>query len=147
MFKFGSRAEGEGQFNEPSGVGVTKRGIIIVAQLSNHCVQLFDERGRFLFQFGCRGEGDLQFDCPVGVAIGSEGTLFITDCDNNRVEEVEVGAIEWRPSTHKQFPISIRKAVEAVLMMWRRRGEEANVMGELPLEVVHMIVQLVVSSW
>jgi DNA-binding beta-propeller fold protein YncE len=126
---------------------VTKQGIIVVTQSKNNCVQLFDERGRFLFQFGCQGKGDLQFDHPIGVAIGSEGTFFIADCDNNQVQEVEVRPMEWRPSTHKQFGKAIQKGVEAVLMMWRRQGEQWNVMGDLPLEVVHMIVQLVVSSW
>ena len=147
LFKFGSHGDGEGQFNHPTGVGVTRRGIIIVSQWNNHCVQMFDESGHFLFQFGGCGSGDLQFNHPNGVVVGSEGRIIVADWGKNRVQVVEVVPIEWSVRNHWKFPIGIRKAVEAVLMLWRREGDGWNVIGNLPLEVVHMIVQEVVTMW
>ena len=137
---------GEGQFNQPSGVSVTKRGVIVVVQRLNHCVELFDERGHFLFQFGGCGEGALQFNRPVGVVVGSGGSLFVADTRNHRVQEVGVRSVEWSVKSHGLFGEEVGKRVEGVLMMWRREGDQENVMGWLPLEVVHLVVRQLVED-
>ena len=63
--RFGSKGAGDGQFNFPSAVACNVRGEIVVAEFSNHRIQIFDRNGKFLFKFGSKGNGNGQFNEPV----------------------------------------------------------------------------------
>ena len=60
LFKFGGPGTADGQFNSPVGVAIDTSDRIIVADLFNHRVQVFDSAGHFLFKFGSPGSGDGQ---------------------------------------------------------------------------------------
>jgi len=56
--QFGSYGSSNGQFNGPWSVACNSRGEIVVADYSNHRIQVFDRNGKFLFKFGSNGNGN-----------------------------------------------------------------------------------------
>ena len=87
MFKFGSNGNGNGQFCFPNGVTVDQRNSqIMVADNSNHCIQIFDEKGTFLRVFGSQGKDDGQFSNPRGVVVDQQGNYVVADYSNCRIQ-------------------------------------------------------------
>ncbi|KAH9365097.1 hypothetical protein HPB48_017046 [Haemaphysalis longicornis] len=74
--KFGSRGIMEGESSETSGSAVNSDSGIIVADASNHRVQVFDQDGGFKFQFGEVGMGDCQMYFSIR-AVVARATLHI----------------------------------------------------------------------
>jgi DNA-binding beta-propeller fold protein YncE len=70
---------------EPRGVTVSPDGHIYVCDGANHCVCVFDVKGKYLFSFGSHGSGDECFDCPRDLCFASDGLLYITDANNSRI--------------------------------------------------------------
>lgn len=93
MMKIGSRGSQSGQFTWPRGV-VADSNEILVADSSNHRVQVFDLEGNWLREFGSYGSAEGQFDCLAGVAINQvfEGSssndrrYVVSDRYNHRVQ-------------------------------------------------------------
>ena len=87
LFKFGSNGLGNGQFNGPYGVAVDQRNNqILVADTSNHRIQIFDEKGSFLRVFGSQGNGVGQFEHPSGVIVDQQRNYVVTDYSNHRIQ-------------------------------------------------------------
>ncbi|CAG9760458.1 unnamed protein product [Ceutorhynchus assimilis] len=86
LFQIGSRGSEAGCFTWPRGVAVGPDNSIIVADSSNHRVQVFDSRGRFLKEFGQYGSGEGEFDCLAGVAVNRIGQYIIADRYNHRIQ-------------------------------------------------------------
>ena len=85
---FGSEGTGNGQFKEPTGIGVNPiNGNVVVSDEKNNRVQVFTEKDEFVRAFGIEGSGNGQFKEPRGVAVDSKGNIWVTDTGNNRVEE------------------------------------------------------------
>merc|ERR1711872_1212116 len=75
--KFGARGSQPGFFTWPRGIAVGADNTIIVADSSNHRVQIFDETGQTRFWLGGYGNGEGEFDCLAGVAVNRIGRQFI----------------------------------------------------------------------
>ena len=58
---------------------------IIIADYSNHRVQVFMARGKYIRQFGKKGGGEGQLDRPIGIAIDSSDTVCISEWGNHRI--------------------------------------------------------------
>ncbi len=86
LFKFGTQGSGDGQFYYPADVAIDGSDDIIVADYSNHRIQVFDSSGNFLFKFGTQGSGDGQFYWPYGVAVNSSGDIIVADAKNDRIQ-------------------------------------------------------------
>ncbi|XP_050310142.1 RING finger protein nhl-1 [Anthonomus grandis grandis] len=86
LFQIGGRGSEAGCFTWPRGVAVGPDNTIIVADSSNHRVQVFDSRGRFLKEFGQYGSGEGEFDCLAGVAVNRIGQFIIADRYNHRIQ-------------------------------------------------------------
>lgn len=69
-----------------SGVSIGPDNLIVVADSSNHRVQVFDATGNFFSEFGTYGNGDGEFDCLAGVAINRIGQYIIADRYNHRIQ-------------------------------------------------------------
>ena len=61
-------------------------GSIVIADSSNHRVQIFDRNGNFLSSFGSYGQQEGEFDCLAGVALNQNGDIVICDRYNHRVQ-------------------------------------------------------------
>ncbi|RZB39507.1 RING finger protein nhl-1 [Asbolus verrucosus] len=86
LFEIGSRGSEAGCFTWPRGVAVGPDNSIVVADSSNHRVQVFDSNGRFLKEFGQYGNGEGEFDCLAGVAVNRIGQYIIADRYNHRIQ-------------------------------------------------------------
>ena len=86
VLQFGSSGSGDSQFNNPYGVACNSRGDIVVADGSNHRVQVFDKAGKFLFKFGSSGNGNGQFSTPWGVTVDQRNNqIVVADYSNHRI--------------------------------------------------------------
>jgi len=96
VWSFGSHGSNEGQsriftgpvtnFYNPFSVLVDVVGNIVVADLGNHWIQVFDELGTFLQNFGSKGTGDSQFNNLTDVTVDAARSIVVTDSDNQRVQ-------------------------------------------------------------
>ena len=86
LMTFGSRGSQPGLFTWPRGIAVGPDNSIVVADSSNHRVQVFNEHGQHRFSFGCYGNGEGEFDCLAGVAVNKIGQYIIADRYNHRIQ-------------------------------------------------------------
>ena len=89
LYSFGKKGEGDGEFNSPRCLSVTKEGELLVCDRNNHRIQIFELNGMFLGTFGKNGSEIGQFDGPNSSAFLSDGRIVVTDIDNNRVQILE----------------------------------------------------------
>ncbi|XP_066977203.1 RING finger protein nhl-1 [Macrobrachium rosenbergii] len=86
LIKIGSRGSEAGNFTWPRGIAVGPDNSIVVADSSNHRVQVFDQQGNFLKEFGSYGSAEGEFDCLAGVAVNRIGQYIIADRYNHRIQ-------------------------------------------------------------
>ena len=90
LSKFGSKGSNNGQFNCPAGIAVDAEGHVVVADLKNLCVQIFDCEGGFVKKIGEQDSpvkgGNNVFSKPTGVAISGNGNVVVADRGNHRVQ-------------------------------------------------------------
>ena len=84
FLKFGSFGTLDGQFSNPTGIAVNSTHIL-VTELGNNRVQIFDLSGNFEDTFGSFGAGNGQFSNPTGIAVNSTHIL-VTELNNDRVQ-------------------------------------------------------------
>jgi len=86
VLKFGARGSQPGFFTWPRGIAVGPDNTVVVADSSNHRVQIFDEQGQNRFWLGGYGNGEGEFDCLAGVAVNRIGQFIIADRYNHRIQ-------------------------------------------------------------
>ncbi|KAM3962649.1 LOW QUALITY PROTEIN: tripartite motif containing protein thin [Aphomia sociella] len=86
QFSVGSRGSEPGCFTWPRGIAVGPDNTMVVADSSNHRVQVFDSNGIFMKEFGQYGSGEGEFDCLAGVAVNRIGQYIIADRYNHRIQ-------------------------------------------------------------
>lgn len=86
ILQIGGRGSETGKFTWPRGISVGPDNLIVVADSSNHRVQVFDANGTYQKEFGTYGNGDGEFDCLAGVAINRIGQFIIADRYNHRIQ-------------------------------------------------------------
>ena len=89
LYKFGKKGEGDGEFNEPRCLSVTKAGRLMVCDRGNHRVQVFELSGKFITKFGTKGSGIGEFIGPVSTAVLSDGRIVVSDYLNDRIQIFE----------------------------------------------------------
>ena len=72
--------------NEPWGVAVDKRGQIIIAEGSGHCISIYSS-GKRIRSFGQKGSAPGQFISPRGVAVDRAGNILVVDEGNDRIQK------------------------------------------------------------
>ena len=70
----------------PWGVAFGRNGLWAVADQSNHCVYIFDDKDQLVRKFGTNGNNNGQFNNPHGVAFDSCNHLYVVDNRNHRVQ-------------------------------------------------------------
>ena len=88
MCKFGA-GYGDGEFNSPFCLSVTKAEHLIVCDGGNHRVQVFEITGKFVTKFGSFGSGKGKLNVPVSAAVLSDGKVVVSDFLNHRVQVFE----------------------------------------------------------
>ena len=78
-----------GSMGKPWGVACGKSGLWAVADCSNHCVYIFDDKDQLVRKFGSNGSNNGQLSNPHGVAFDSHNHLYVVDNNNHRVQKFE----------------------------------------------------------
>ena len=78
-----------GSMIRPWGVAFGRNGLWAVADNSNHCVYIFDDRDELVRKFGSNGSNNGQFSSLVGVAFDSHNHLYVVDNGNYRVQKFD----------------------------------------------------------
>ena len=79
VFSFGKKGSAPGQFNLARGISIGGVGRIHVADMANHRIQIFSERGDLINHFGYQ---DLKL--PMGILAHDESeSLYVTDCGHH----------------------------------------------------------------
>ncbi|XP_034242054.1 RING finger protein nhl-1 isoform X2 [Thrips palmi] len=89
LFQIGSRGSEPGAFTWPRGIAVGPDNTFVIADSSNHRVQVFDSNGIFVKEFGSYGNGEGEFDCLAGVAVNRIGQFIIADRYNHRIQVMD----------------------------------------------------------
>ena len=85
--QFGKLGRGDGKFNCPTFLSVTKSGDVVVCDRDNHRVQVFElPNGKFVGKFGMEGSSLGEFNYPLSLAILSDGQIVVADCWNHRIQ-------------------------------------------------------------
>jgi len=79
---------GEGSyFYQPSDIEADlKQSLIYVADSGNHCVFVFNFKGKFVKAIGRKGQGPGEFDRPTGLYVLADSKLAVADFGNNRIQ-------------------------------------------------------------
>jgi sugar lactone lactonase YvrE len=95
--RWGHTGSGNGEFNCPGGIAISKNGRVYVADQTNHRVQVFDRDGKFLFkwgeygnqpgQFGGRSSRKSRTGGPQFLAFDAAGNLWTTEGANCRIQK------------------------------------------------------------
>ena len=82
---FGSRGSKGKQLKTPYHVKVT-RNDILVSDYDNHCVKVFDFKGKLQLRFGRMGRALGEFLHPMGLDLSRSHQIVICDRDNHRLQ-------------------------------------------------------------
>ena len=82
----GGSGNGDGMFNNITGITVDRKGYLFVADSYLHCIQKFTLNGKFVKQFGNEGATEGQFKDPYGLAFSQPELLFVCDSGNQRIQ-------------------------------------------------------------
>ena len=89
QYKFGKLGEGDGEFNCPSFLSVTKSKHVLVCDANNHRIQVFELNGNFIGKFGKKGSKLGEFCAPYAVAVGSNDQIVVSEEYNHRIQIFE----------------------------------------------------------
>ena len=81
------KGSNQGQIRFPHGVIVNSKGVLIVGDGDNHCIQMFLAKDfTFIKSFGSNGCDNGQFEGPSGVAVDSHDNIYVVDSCNHRIQ-------------------------------------------------------------
>jgi DNA-binding beta-propeller fold protein YncE len=88
---------GDGEFDSPGGIAISRDGRVYVADQCNRRIQVFDPQGKFLTKWGRKGFADGEFGGnphpkaffagPTFLALDREGNVFTTEAPLCRVQK------------------------------------------------------------
>ena len=85
-YHFGTRETGNGGFNRPYCLSVTKSGHLLVGFWGNDRVQVFELNGNLVGKFGKQGSNVGEFKNPSSVALLSNGQIVVSEYGNDRIQ-------------------------------------------------------------
>ena len=83
QYKFGQQGGGDGEFNSPLCLAVTKSKHLMVCDMGNNRIQVFELNGKFV------GSNLGEFNDPTSVAVLKSGRIVVADWDNSRIQMFE----------------------------------------------------------
>ena len=86
QYKFGKKGAGDGEFDGPRFLSVTKSKHLLVCDRDNNRIQVFKVDGTFVQKFGLRGSKLGELSGPFSSAVLSNGQIVVCDIDNHRIQ-------------------------------------------------------------
>ena len=81
-----------GSMGKPWGIAFGRNGLWAVADYSNHCVCIFDDKDQLVRKFGSYGSNNGQFRNPIGVSFDSHNHLYVVDSGTHRVQKFDTNS-------------------------------------------------------
>jgi DNA-binding beta-propeller fold protein YncE len=88
VYKFGTKGNGNGQFQDPHDVSFDSSGNVFVPDRIRNDIQKFTHEGMFLSKFGGPGSAPGQFNVPYSIAHDSNNNIYVSDRENNRIQKL-----------------------------------------------------------
>ena len=88
-YKFGQQGGGDGEFNYPRCMAVSKSKHLLVCDGGNDRIQVFELNGRFVGKFGTKGSNLGEFDDLKSVAVFNSGRIVVSEWGNYRIQMFE----------------------------------------------------------
>jgi tripartite motif-containing protein 71 len=89
-FKWGSKGEGNSQFERPHDIEFDSSGNSYVTDRDLHNVQKFTHDGDFIKKWGSKGNQDGQFKQPYSISIDPSDHIYVVDKNNHRIQIFDV---------------------------------------------------------
>ena len=89
QYKFGKQGGGDGEFNRPRFLSVTKSEHLMVCDSNNHRMEVFELNGTFIGKFGTNGTNLGECRNPFSVAFLSNDQIVVSDYGNHRIQIFE----------------------------------------------------------
>ena len=83
--QWGRMGSAPGEFHRPMSIAIENE-LLLVADSSNHRVQLFDLEGNLIRVIGEPGKAPGQFKFPYDVALDQQGRIYVCEYGNNRIQ-------------------------------------------------------------
>eukprot|EP00058_Branchiostoma_floridae_P012615 XP_002598103.1 hypothetical protein BRAFLDRAFT_85679 [Branchiostoma floridae] len=104
-------------------ITVGGEGNIVVSDISNQCIYVYNKDGQFLFQFGVEGSGGGQLNEPRGICTDRAGNIIVADRGNSRVEMFDKKGKFLKHVTTDMFdPLAVAMASQGQLVAIGIRG-------------------------
>ena len=87
--KFGQQGDGDGEFESPRCLTVTRSKHLMVCDRGNNRIQIFELGGRFVGKFGTIGSNLGELRRPTSVAVLSDGRIVVCEWLNHRIQIFE----------------------------------------------------------
>ena len=81
---WGNKGEGEGQFNDPTGIAISETQVF-VSDARNGRIQVFDLKGKFLRSFATPGDKPGELGRPMNLTV-RDGALYVAEYFNDRIQ-------------------------------------------------------------
>ena len=75
----------------PWGIAVSPNGVWIVADHSQHCVYIFDQKDQLIWKFGSKGNRKGQFDTLYGITFDNDNNIYIAEYSKDRIQKFDIG--------------------------------------------------------
>jgi tripartite motif-containing protein 71 len=85
-FKFGTKGNGPGQFQDPHDVSFDKANNVYIPDRVRSDIQVFTHDGKYLRKFGGPGSAPGQFNVPYSARHNINDILYVCDRENNRLQ-------------------------------------------------------------
>ena len=86
QYRFGEKGVGDGEFDSPCFLSVTKSKHLLVCDCKNHRIQVFELDGKFVGKFGTKGSTLGCFQGPYSTAVQSNDRILLSDLYNHRIQ-------------------------------------------------------------
>jgi DNA-binding beta-propeller fold protein YncE len=73
--------------NQAGGIAVDEDGLIYLAYMQQHKVQVYNDKGERVREWGEPGKGAGEFNGPGGIVMAADKTIFVADQRNHRVQQ------------------------------------------------------------
>ena len=81
----------DGKIGCPWGIAVSPNGAWIVADHSQHCVYIFDQKDQLIWKFGSKGNKTGQFDTLYGITFDNDNNIYVAEYSKDRIQKFDVG--------------------------------------------------------
>ena len=76
-----------GTLQKPTGIAVSSKGLIAIADFQKNGIVICDEEGKIVRRLGCKGENPGQLSGPVDVTFINDDEILVADEWNHRVQQ------------------------------------------------------------